>query len=95
MWVTGIALDFGVTTGYQTGRMTKPLSTPPVDCPWTRVADFINPVTKVWDKDKLRNCVSAEEMKAIVKIPVSVTNAEDSHMEPDKDRRLFSKVRIC
>lgn len=39
------------------------MSTPPADCPWNKVSDFIKQ--------------PADEVRAIVKIPISVTNSPD------------------
>ncbi|XP_058222364.1 uncharacterized protein LOC131332256 [Rhododendron vialii] len=55
----------------------KPISYPPPNCQWTKVYDFINPTTNVWDVEKLQSSVSAEEVSAIIKIPVSITKSSD------------------
>lgn len=49
------------------------------------VASFIHPISKEWDVQKLRHCVSGQEIKAITAIPLSKLD------EPDKMIWHFSK----
>lgn len=57
------------------GGKVSPL--PNVHMEKTMVGDFINPVTKVWDKEKLKTCIPSEEVDKVCKIPVSFSEAED------------------
>lgn len=42
-----------------------------------KVAEFINPTTKVWDKGKLESYIPPEEMQKICNIPISLVGAQD------------------
>lgn len=52
-------------------------SLPPEQCDWIKVADFIDQSNQSWDVEKLRNCVSEEETRAILKIPISISKCPD------------------
>ncbi|KAI8572303.1 hypothetical protein RHMOL_Rhmol01G0187000 [Rhododendron molle] len=55
----------------------KVISQPPINCNWNKVADFISHESNMWDLERLATCVSAEEVRAISKIPISLTKRED------------------
>ncbi|KAG5527030.1 hypothetical protein RHGRI_028084 [Rhododendron griersonianum] len=42
-----------------------------------KVAEFINPTTKVWDRGKLECCIPLEEVQKICNIPISLVGAQD------------------
>ncbi|XP_058198439.1 uncharacterized protein LOC131313959 [Rhododendron vialii] len=43
-----------------------------------RVVDFLKPISKKWDLAKLRGCIPEEQVQAVCKIPVSLSNASDN-----------------
>ncbi|KAF8413256.1 hypothetical protein HHK36_001232 [Tetracentron sinense] len=55
----------------------KLYSRKPVDCPWERVGDFIDSSCHSWNLERLSQVLTAEEVLAIRKIPISSTCQED------------------
>lgn len=58
-------------------QLNKISTTVPQGCEWTRVSDFICQQSGMWDLEKLRSCISEEEVKAITRIPFSLCKGPD------------------
>lgn len=43
-----------------------------------RVIDFIKPISKEWDKEKLRTCILEEQVQAVCRIPISLSKTTDN-----------------
>lgn len=61
----------------------------------SKVADFINPSTKKWNVQDLKRCVSDQDVKAIVSIPISKIDLSDKLIwHYSKKRYLLGQVRL-
>lgn len=76
----GESIDFWKDSWVKDLTNNKVESQPPHNCNWVKVADFIDHQNHVWDMGKLRSCITEEEIRAISKIPISLTNGDDKQV---------------